>query len=318
MPALRIVPVVKKYKSQKLDGANQLPTIEFDGRHDELKQALWELAKPHIKGLARVVENELELDRTEQTIDQISDFVVISRSSRSYTFGEVATPVFSINEDLSNITKRGVVESLTTFIYAYSRHLTKVGDYERVKDLITGGAAARDRAGAPNQNRWVEIVSRLREIHTGLVGEDMVWNSWAGMLLQNQETLEERIVMPPPPEVTILFERQSHTSQQLHHIKHSLRIALDVVEEQEANVKSLKRSIDYAVLDLKNQMQQQQRNLTAHRRAIQHVLNAVTPEETAAAASTFDSVENILDDDHSVGTWDGDNELWSDAVDRED
>ncbi|KAJ3227102.1 hypothetical protein HDU78_010104 [Chytriomyces hyalinus] len=69
---------------------------------------------------------------------------------------------------------------------------------------------------------------------------------------------------------------------------------------------------------LQNQMQQQQRNLTAHRRAIQHVLNAVTPEETAAAASTFDSVENIPDDDHSVGTRDGDNELWSDAVDRED
>ncbi|KAJ3222592.1 hypothetical protein HDU78_011686 [Chytriomyces hyalinus] len=306
MPALRIVPVVKKYKSQKLDGAEQLPTMEFDGTYDELKQALWELAKPHIKGLARVVENELELDRTEQTIDQIADFVVISRSSRSYTFGdlylvpEVATPVFSINEDLSNITKRSVVESLTTFIYVYSRHLTKVGDYERVKDQITGGAGARDRAGAPNQNRWVEIVSRLREIHTGLVGKDMVWNSWAGLLLQNQETLEARIVMPPPPEVTILFERQSHTSQQLHHIKHSLRIALDVVEEQEAN------------------MQQQQRNLTAHRHAIQHVLNAVTPEETAAAASTFDSVENIPDDDHSVGTRDGDNELWSDAVDRED
>ncbi|KAJ3251373.1 hypothetical protein HDU77_005959 [Chytriomyces hyalinus] len=168
------------------------------------------------------------------------------------------------------------------------------------------------------ENRWVEIVSRLREIHTGLVGEDMVWNSWAGLLLQNQETLEARIVMPPPPKVTILFERQSHMSQQLHHIKHSLRIALDVVEEQEANVKSSKRSIDYAVLDLKNQMQQQQRNLTVHRRAIQHVLNAVTPEETAAAASTFDSVENIPDDDHSVGTRDGDNELWSDAVDRED
>ncbi|KAJ3381033.1 hypothetical protein HDU80_001938 [Chytriomyces hyalinus] len=300
MPALRIVPVVKKYKSQKLDSTEQLPTIEFDGTYDELKQALWELAKPHIKGLARVVENELELDRMEQTIDRIADFVVTSRSSRSYTFGEVATPVFSINEDLSNITKSGVVKSLATFIYAYSWHLTKVGDYERVKDQITGGAAARDHAGAPNQNRWVEIVSQLQEIHTGLVGEDMVWNSWAGMLLQNQETLEERIVMPPLPEVTILFEQQSHTSQQLHHIKHSLRIVLDVVEEQEAN------------------MQQQERNLTAHRRAIQHVLNAVTPEETAVAASTFDSVENIPDDDHSVGTRDGDNELWSDAVDRED
>ncbi|KAJ3383108.1 hypothetical protein HDU80_001328, partial [Chytriomyces hyalinus] len=199
---------------------------------DELKQAHWELAKPHVKGLAQVVENELELDRAEQTIDQISDFIVISRSSRSYTFG-------------------------------------------------------------------------------GLVGKDMVWNSWAGMLLQNQETLEERIVMPPLPEVTILFERQSHTAQQSHHIKHSLRIALDVVEDQEATVKSLKQLIDYAVLDLKNQMEQQQRNLTAHRRAVHRTLYAVTPEETATTASTFDSVENIPEDDHSVGTQDG-------AVDRED
>ncbi|KAI8826430.1 hypothetical protein BJ741DRAFT_671403 [Chytriomyces cf. hyalinus JEL632] len=208
MPALRLLPVLKKYKSQKLEqGAIQLDAIDFDGTYDELKQTLWELVQPKIKGLARIVDNELQLDQTVQTIDSISNFVVISKSSRSYTFGEVTTPLHAINEDLSNITKQGSVDSLTMFIFVYSPHLAKVRDYERVKDQITGGAAAQDRAGAPNQKRFDKIVSRLRELHTGLIGKDMVWNSWAGMLLHNQETLEEQIVLPPPPQITILFEQ---------------------------------------------------------------------------------------------------------------
>ncbi|KAJ3401599.1 hypothetical protein HDU80_005876 [Chytriomyces hyalinus] len=292
MPALRLLPVVKKYKSQKLEqGAIQLDAIDFDRTYDKLKQTLWELAQPKIKGLARIVNNELQLDRTVPTIDSILNFVVISKSSRSYTFGEVATPLYAINEDLSNITKRGSVDSLTTFIF-------KVGDYERVNDRITGGAAAQD--------------------HAGLIGEDMVWNSWAGMLLQNQETLEEQIVLPPP-QVTVLFERQSHSERQLHHIKHSFCVAIDVVEEQDMAIRSLKRSIEYALSDLQNQMHEQQRNLSAHKHAIQSILNAVSPEETDAAASTLDSVVNIPDDDHSVASHNGDrSDQWTDAVGRED
>ncbi|KAI8826496.1 hypothetical protein BJ741DRAFT_714519 [Chytriomyces cf. hyalinus JEL632] len=315
MPALKLILFVKKYKSHKL--TDQLLTIEFDGTYDELKQTLWEVAQLHIKGLARVEGNEVWLGRTATTIDRMSDFVVINRNSRSYSFGDVGSPLFPISDDLSNITKRSVVESLTTNIFVYSRHLTKVGDYERVKNQISGGAVARDRAGAPNQNRWAEIVSQLHALHTGLVGKDMVWNSWADMLLQNQETLEERIVLPPPPEISVLFDWQSHTEQQLHHIKHSLCIALDVVEEQEVVVKRMKRSIKCSLLDMKNQMLVQQRNLTVHKCAICHILEAVTPVETAAAATTFESVENAPDDDHSAGTQDGD-ELWSDAVERED
>ncbi|KAJ3382810.1 hypothetical protein HDU80_001446, partial [Chytriomyces hyalinus] len=88
MPPLRLNPVVKKYKSQKHEqGAIQLDLIEFDGSYEELKQTLWETALPHIKGLARITNNVVELDSSVQQIDQISSFVVISKSSRSYTFG---------------------------------------------------------------------------------------------------------------------------------------------------------------------------------------------------------------------------------------
>ncbi|KAI8845298.1 hypothetical protein BJ741DRAFT_143843 [Chytriomyces cf. hyalinus JEL632] len=298
MPPLRLLPVVKKYKSQKLEqGAVQLDAIEFDGSYDQLKQTLWGIAQQHIKGLARITDNVVELDTTVQQIDQISNFVVISKSSRSYTFGDVTSPMYAIHNDLSNIiTKRSAVESLTTFIYVYSPNVMKVGDYEPVMASITGGAAAADRSGAPNQNQYNTVMARLKQLHPHLEGEDMIWNSWAGILLRNQEILEERIRLPPPSEVTLLFERQTQSEQQLQNVRHSLRIAIELVDDQHNAVEALMRAFEYSYLDLKNLMKEQQRNLKVHKRTIHNVLNAITPTENASAANILEDVDNVDDD----------------------
>ncbi|KAJ3236768.1 hypothetical protein HDU78_004432, partial [Chytriomyces hyalinus] len=146
---IAIVPMVKKFKTQKYEqGTIQLESLEFDGLYDELKQSLWGIAQPKIKGLARITNNVVELDSTLQTIDQISNFVVIIKNSRSYAFGDVSSPAVSISNNLSNlIGKRSTEEPLTTIIYEYSRNIIKARDYERVIASVTGGAAARDCSG---------------------------------------------------------------------------------------------------------------------------------------------------------------------------
>ncbi|KAI8830798.1 hypothetical protein BJ741DRAFT_618696 [Chytriomyces cf. hyalinus JEL632] len=295
--------MVKKYKTQKFEqGAIQLNPVEFDGSYDELQQTLWEIAQPKIKGLARITNNVVELDSTPQPIDQISNFVIIIKNSRSYTFGDVSSPVISISNDLSNLTaKRGAEETLTTIIYEYSRNITKAGDYERVMASVTGGAAARDRSGAPNQSRFNDIIARLKELHPQLQGEDVIWSSWAGVLLPNQETLEEQIRLPPPPEVTLYFERQTQSEQQLHNVRHSLRIASELAKDQQDAIEDLMKAFEYSYLDLRNQLLEQKRNIKVYKRTISSVLNALTPIETASASSFLRSVENVNDDDHSNG-----------------
>ncbi|KAJ3011819.1 UNVERIFIED_CONTAM: hypothetical protein HDU68_001502, partial [Siphonaria sp. JEL0065] len=157
----------KNYKAQKTEqGARQLATVEFDGTYDNLKTTLWDLAKMHIK---KVEGEVVSVDRTEQTVDRISDFVVILKSSRSCTFGDVASPLLSINEDLGNLVPRrprassgnaaaAVDPPVNAVIYVYSRHVSKAADYERVVASITGGPMAQDRSGAPNQQRFNDIV----------------------------------------------------------------------------------------------------------------------------------------------------------------
>ncbi|KAJ3018135.1 UNVERIFIED_CONTAM: hypothetical protein HDU68_011306 [Siphonaria sp. JEL0065] len=306
MPALRLLPVVKKCKTQRLDqGSIQLTGVDFDGDFDTLKTTIWDIAKPHLKGLARIVDGSASLDDEEPSIDKISDFVVINKSNRSYTFGEVIAPLHSISADLSNLSQRnGAAVTLTTNIYVWSRYLNKVGDYELVVAASAPGSgpAGQDRSGAPNQARFNEVVERLREIHNHLRGEDMVWSDWAGTLLRDPETLEHRILQPPPPEITLLFERQFRSEQQLIHIQHSMQIALDVIKDQVQAVRGLKRNLAYSVTDINNQLDQQERNLKAHKRAISSLLRAVRPVETSAAAEEFQNLQNEIDSNHSDGS----------------
>ncbi|KAJ3027480.1 UNVERIFIED_CONTAM: hypothetical protein HDU68_003726 [Siphonaria sp. JEL0065] len=266
-------------------GAKQLPTVDFDGTYVDLKATLWDLAKTHIKGLGKVEGEVISVDWTEQTEDSISDFVVILKSSRSYTFGDVVSPLLSINKDLGNLVPRRPRTSsgntatvadlpVNAVIYVYSRHVSKAADYERIVALITGGPTTQDRSGAPNQQRFNDAVQRLRGIHTHLRGEDMIWNDWAGTLLGNPETLDAEIHYPPPADITLLFERQNRTEQQLVQVRKSL------------------------VTDVMNQLGHMERNLKAHKRACRSVLDGISPVETAAAAAEFSQIQNEQDLEH--------------------
>ncbi|KAI9327331.1 hypothetical protein BDR26DRAFT_940545 [Obelidium mucronatum] len=244
MPAIRIIPVVKYYKTQKSEhGAIQLPTVAFDGTYDDLKTTLWDLAKTHIKGLGKVEGKVVSADQTEQTMDRISDFVVILKSSRSFTFG------------------------------VYSRHILKAADYERVVASITGGRTAQDCSGAPNQQQFNDTVQQL-------------------------QTLDAQILQSPPADITLLFERQTRTEQQLVQVRKSLGIALDVIKDQQSEINRLKRNLSAMVTDVTNQLSHRERNLKAHKRACQNVLDAVSPVETATAASEFSQIQNEQDLEH--------------------
>ncbi|KAJ3002351.1 UNVERIFIED_CONTAM: hypothetical protein HDU68_006306, partial [Siphonaria sp. JEL0065] len=138
-------------------------------------------------------------------------------------------------------------------IYEYSRHVSKSADYERIVALITGGPTAQDRSGAPNQQRFNDVIQRLHGIHAHLRGEDMIWNDWAGTLLGNPETLDAKIHYPPPADITLLFERQI------------VLLALDVIKEQESAINNLKRNLSAMVTDVMNQLGHMERNLKVHK-----------------------------------------------------
>ncbi|KAJ3380593.1 hypothetical protein HDU80_002062 [Chytriomyces hyalinus] len=59
---------VKKYKTQCNNSAEILPSEEFEGKANDFKAMLWELAESHIKGSATINGNITEINYEQPLI----------------------------------------------------------------------------------------------------------------------------------------------------------------------------------------------------------------------------------------------------------
>ncbi|KAJ3233520.1 hypothetical protein HDU77_000667 [Chytriomyces hyalinus] len=225
--------VVKKYKSQHNDSALILPTEEFQGDAAAFKARLWAIAESHIKGTATVVDNTAEIDQERPSINDFSNFIVVSKNSRSYSFAgnaPVLRPLVPIKESQMSTLASGD-EVVQVVICIYGRKIAKASDYAKVMTLVQGGENATDRSGAPNQARIDSTVQRLCELHPHLTGGNLIWRYWAATLLRSPDTLSAAISQPPPPQITLLFQRQFFECRQLQEIQTSLTLARDIAED---------------------------------------------------------------------------------------
>ncbi|KAJ3396945.1 hypothetical protein HDU80_009722 [Chytriomyces hyalinus] len=174
-------------------------------------------------------------------------------------------------------------EVVQVVICIYDRKIAKQADYTKVMTALQGGENAVDCSGAPNQARLDHVLQCLRDHHSNLTGENMIWCDWATILLQRPETVEASMLQPPPPEITLLFDCQSLGICQLRKIQESLTIALDVVEESKNTLCALKRSFS----DMQERIDR-----------YDHSFQNVQPRETENSRAQFDEIPNQDDVDH--------------------
>ncbi|KAJ3244015.1 hypothetical protein HDU78_011592 [Chytriomyces hyalinus] len=296
MVVLTVQAVVKKYKAQRNSSAKILPSEEFEGDANDFKAMLWELAESHIKGSATINGNIAEMNHEQPQIEDFSKFIVISKSNRSYTFAgtePILRPLQPIKQAQMTTLASGD-EVVQVVICVYGRKIAKQADYAKVMTALQGGENAVDRSGAPNQARIDHVIQCLRDHHSNLTGENMIWRDWATILLQRPETVEASMFQPPPPEITLLFDCQSLGICQLRKIQESLTIALDVVEGSENMLRDLKCSFS----DMQDQIDRYDHSLQIHKRVISRVLQNVRPRETENSRAQFDEIPNQDDVDH--------------------
>ncbi|KAJ3115907.1 hypothetical protein HK100_001211, partial [Physocladia obscura] len=204
--ARRLIPIVKCYKSQKNKNVKTLPTVEFNGTVVDLKTTLWATVAPELKGKATVNSSgAVQNESGGVKIENFADFIVVLKNQRSYSFGVVARPFWTIKDNMMGTLAAGDGE-LTVFIYAYSRSVGKSADYEKVIRSINGGLEGIDKSGVPNE--FNTIIEQLKTYHPHLQGENMIWCDWAGIFRHNPSTLQQAMQLPPPVKITNLFDRQ--------------------------------------------------------------------------------------------------------------
>ncbi|KAI8829144.1 hypothetical protein BJ741DRAFT_653188 [Chytriomyces cf. hyalinus JEL632] len=99
---------------------------------------------------------------------------------------------------------------------------------------------------------------------------------------------------PPPPQITLLFQRQSLECHQLREVQQSLTIAMDFIEDSEKTFGALKRGFD----DMYSQVERYGELLQIHKRVVSGVLRNVRPRETESSSLQFGEIPNQDDIDH--------------------
>ncbi|KAJ3079941.1 hypothetical protein HK100_010280 [Physocladia obscura] len=275
--------------------AKTLPTVEFNGTAADLKTTLWATAVSELKGKATVNSScAVQNESGGVKIKNFADFIVVLKNQCLYSFGVVARPLWTIKDNMMGTLAAGDRE-LTVFIYAYSRSVGKSTDYEKVIRSINGGLEGIDRSGAPNELQFNTIIEQLETYHPHLQGENMIWRDWACILLRNPSTLQQAMQLPPPVEITNLFDRQLRSEAQVSHIQQSLTIALNIIKDQEDVFESLKQKQEYYHQDWLNQYESHRHQLRVHKQAVMSFLNAVSPSENENAVHVFNEIKNMND-----------------------